>query len=444
MNTLAAPVTDVVEQLKQAWTRSDSIFELLGEGAWNVRPIALRQPLVFYLGHLPAFAWNQLGRGLLDQPACRADFDELFEFGIDPLDATGVPTEPDWPDHGEILAYRDEIRRRLLDAVPAVDALADANELARERRIYHVVLEHELMHHETLLYMIAELDEGLKRAPQQTRVTPAGPVDTRETCEIPTGLTHIGAQFDDIPFGWDNEFPRRTVGVPAFRIDRYPVTNESYRLFVEAAGYHARSHWTRAGWTWREEQELAHPHHWRRHGSGWCVRGPFGELPFDTVARWPAQVSQAEASAYASWSGARLPTEAELNRAAYDTPSGSRRAYPWGDDAPTAEHGNFGFTHWEPTPVGSHPEGMSAWGVHELVGNGWEHSGTPFRPLPGFEPWISTYAGYSADFFDDKHFVVFGGSWATSVPLLRRSFRNWFQPHYPYVFSKFRCVHPDR
>ena len=66
----------------------------------------------------------------------------------------------------------------------------------------------------------------------------------------------------------------------------------------------------------------------------------------------------------------------------------------------------------------------------------------PFRPLPGFTPWARTYPGYSADFFDDAHFVVFGGSWATDARLLRRSFRNWYQPEYPFVFSKFRVVHP--
>jgi formylglycine-generating enzyme required for sulfatase activity len=89
--------------------------------------------------------------------------------------------------------------------------------------------------------------------------------------------------------------------------------------------------------------------------------------------------------------------------------------------------------------VGSHPAGASAWSVQELVGNGWEWTRTPFAPFPGFEP-LPRYPGYSADFFDGAHFVLRGGSWATDATLLRPSFRNWFQPHYPYVFAKFRCV----
>ena len=88
----------------------------------------------------------------------------------------------------------------------------------------------------------------------------------------------------------------------------------------------------------------------------------------------------------------------------------------------------------------SHPAGASAWGVHELVGNGWEWTSSVFGPFPGFRAYARTYPGYSADFFDGKHYVMAGASWATDGALVRRSFRNWFQPHYPYVFAKFRCV----
>ena len=64
------------------------------------------------------------------------------------------------------------------------------------------------------------------------------------------------------------------------------------------------------------------------------------------------------------------------------------------------------------------------------------------RAVPRLHGRCRDYAGYSADFFDGKHYVLKGASWATDEVFLRRSFRNWFQPHYPYVFSKFRCVYP--
>jgi len=150
-------------------------------------------------------------------------------------------------------------------------------------------------------------------------------------------------------------------------------------------------------------------------------------------------VSHAEADAFTRWKGKRLPTETEYHRAAFGVPSGGERPAPWGDAAPLAAHGNFGLQQWDPVPVGSHPAGASAFGVHDLVGNGWEWTSTIFAPLPGFEPF-PFYPGYSADFFDGRHFVLKGGSARTAARFARRSFRNWFQPHYPYVYATFRCV----
>jgi len=111
------------------------------------------------------------------------------------------------------------------------------------------------------------------------------------------------------------------------------------------------------------------------------------------VKDWPVYVSLAEARAFARWRGLRLPTEAEFHRAAYGDPTGGERAFPWGAATPGREHGNFDFRCWAPTPVGAFPEGASAWGVHDLVGNGWEWTDTPFTGFPGFEAWITGYRG---------------------------------------------------
>jgi len=437
----AAP-TDVrrlLDALTAAWQRSDALFALLPPGAWTERPIALRQPFVFYLGHLPAFGCNQLLRGVLGEPGVRADFELLFERGIDPLDAADVPAEPPWPPLAEIVAYRDEVRRRLLDAAPRVSARARQDELAAGGAIYHVVLEHELMHHETLLYMLAERRWDALPAGVEPPVTGAGVPGLPVT--VPGGQTEIGGHRDRQPFGWDNEFPAQRVEVDDFRIDSHPVTNARLLRFVRAGGYREEAHWTPADRAWRDAAQLELPHRWRAEGDEYFVRTPFGELPFAAVEGWPAQLSQAEAAAFASWAGGRLPTEAELQHAAYGTPDGSPREQPWGSGRPTARRCNAGFVHWSPVPVGSTPAGESAFGVHELVGNGWEHTSTVFAPLPGFEAWVRTYPGYSADFFDGEHNVVFGASWATDLRFLRRSFRNWYQRHYPYVFSKFRVVY---
>jgi formylglycine-generating enzyme required for sulfatase activity len=144
--------------------------------------------------------------------------------------------------------------------------------------------------------------------------------------------------------------------------------------------------------------------------------------------------------AFARFRGLRLPTEAEWHRAALGTEAGGQREYPWGDEAPRpGQHGNFGFASWDPVAVDAHPHGQSAFGVQGLCGNGWQWTSTVFAPFAGFEP-LPFYRGYSASFFDGKHFVMKGGSAVTDVRFLRRSFRNWFQPHYQHVFATFRCA----
>ena len=91
-------------------------------------------------------------------------------------------------------------------------------------------------------------------------------------------------------------------------------------------------------------------------------------------------------------------------------------------------------------PVGLYPEGASRREIAGLIGNGWELTGTPLAPLPGFTPYIPGYPEYSQDFFDGKDFVLKGASWATVADLMRPSFRSWYQTHYPHLFSKFRRV----
>jgi formylglycine-generating enzyme required for sulfatase activity len=163
----------------------------------------------------------------------------------------------------------------------------------------------------------------------------------------------------------------------------------------------------------------------------------FTEVPLPLSA--PVYVSHAEARAYARWVGKSLPSEAQWHRAAYGRPDGSERPFPWGADPPDTSRGNFDFQSWDPTPVNAFPRGQSAFGVFDLLGNGWEWTSSLFEPFPGFEPF-SFYPGYSANFFDGQHYVMKGGSARTAACMLRRSFRNWFQAHYQYVYAGFRCV----
>jgi len=255
---------------------------------------------------------------------------------------------------------------------------------------------------------------------------------------IPAGRATLGQPRGRGAFGWDNEFDAQVVDVPAFAIEARNVTNREFLGFVRTGGYVDPRLWSEEDRAWKEAHGIHHPILWRKRDDGWWQRASFVELPLPLD--WPVQVSLAEARAYARWKGTRLPTEAELQRATYGTPEGDERAHPWGDAPPDPNvHGNFDFLRWDPTVVAAYPEGDSAFGVSDLTANGWEWTDTPWAPLPGFarDP---LYPGYSADFFDGKHFVIHGASAQTDRTFLRRSFRNWFQPHYPYVFAAFRCV----
>ncbi len=237
-------------------------------------------------------------------------------------------------------------------------------------------------------------------------------------------------------FGWDNEHPALSTNVPAFAIERHDVTNEHYLEFVDAGGYRDPQWWLPEDWAWVQREGVGHPLFWEREGDRWLWRGMFERVPLP--AAWPVYVSQAEASAYARWRGARLPTEAEFQRSAYGSPEGERQ-HPWGDAEPDHARGVFDFASWDPEAAGSHPKGASSWGVEDLVGNGWEWTSTPFGPFPGFQA-MASYPEYSADFFDQQHVVMKGASPVTAKELLRPTFRNWFRSRYPYVYATFRCA----
>ena len=425
--------------------RTTALFDLLSPDAYYERPIALRNPIAFYEGHLPAFSVITLIKKGLHEPGVDADLEVLFERGIDPEDVSSVPgiAPKGWPSRDEIQAYGRAADRLIVNALEEKDVTREDNPVLRRGLAAYTILEHEEMHQETLLYMWHRLPYEQKSEPKGSLPTlVGGDPPPRRRVRVPAGRATLGARREGpeaIPFGWDNEFEEITVHVPAFEIDVHDVTNHDFLEFVEAGGYGRRELWDEEGWLWREESGVRHPTFWERRGTDWVWKGQFSAVPLP--AAWPAYVSHAEAAAYARWKDARLPTEAEFHRAAYGTPSGAERSYPWGEEPPDRSRGNFDFERWEPVPVGSFPAGASAWGVHDLVGNGWEWTSTLFAPFPGFEP-MPSYPVYSADFFDGKHWVMKGASPATSKNLLRRSLRNWFRGNYPYVYATFRTVTP--
>jgi gamma-glutamyl hercynylcysteine S-oxide synthase len=448
-----------LERFRRIRARTRMLFDVLEESVYHERPIPLRNPIVFYEGHLPAFAVNTLLKRGLGRPGIDDRLEQIFARGIDPdTEAAAIARgNPAWPSRAEVLAYAAAADEAIAAAIESAPLEVPGHPTLDRAQALWTILEHEEMHQETLAYMWHEVGYDKKRTPNFQPPTSKGAVPLQSgvpnsvselgigsgelgadcpRVAIPAGFSTLGTG-EDQAFAWDNERPAHVVQVDAFEIDVHNVTNARFMAFVEAGGYQDSRWWGAEDWAWVRESQIAHPRFWQRDHNGWSWRGMFERiaLPPD----WPVYVTWAEANAYARWRGMRLPSEAEFHRAAFATPSGHERAFPWGDAPRTPPSANFDFRRWDPEPVGSDADGVSAFGVHDLVGNGWEWTSTVFGPFPGFAP-LPSYPEYSADFFDEGHYVMKGASPVTAAPLTRRGFRNWFRPRYPYVYATFRCV----
>jgi iron(II)-dependent oxidoreductase len=428
--TLAIDTASAIDWYRRNRARSEAIFDLIDPAAYYSRPISLRNPIVFYEGHLPAFSVIAFLRRGLGLPPVDARLERLFERGIDPeTEASAVPrsgASTQWPSRDEVRAFA----RACDEAVIAAMSSLPPGPIALEG--LYTALEHEAMHQETLLYMWHRLPYEQKRGPRAEdrgsfRGNAAAPAVSRssildprssDTVRISAGEATLGADRSRTVFGWDNEFDAHEVHVPAFDVDVLPVTNAQFLEFIAAGSYENRALWDDEGWRWIQAENVHQPAFWISQASCFSWRGMFQAFPLPLT--WPVYASQAEASAYARWKGRRLMTEAEWHRAAEGSMTG-----------------HVDFAGFDPIPVGSHPPSTA--GVFDLVGNGWEWTSTVFAPFEGFVP-MRSYPEYSADFFDGRHYVMKGASPATASELVRPSFRNWFRGTYPYVYAKFRTA----
>lgn len=393
--------TELRTELARAREHTDALFALVADETLYERPISDRHRLVFYVGHLDAFDWNQVARGTLDARSFHPGFDRLFAAGIDPPPGQAPQDRPsDWPRLEEVRDYVSRVRERL-------NVLWDEAPIERRR----VALEHRWMHAETLCYLLHQLPHASKRMPAAAKA-----VDTvtprHGFVPIPAGRTELGQR--DGAFGWDNEFPAHEVDVPAFEVGRHKVTNAQYLRFVRDGGGAAPF--------------------WHERDGRWWLRRMFDDVPLPADA--PVYVTHRQAAAYAAWADAALPSEPQWHRAAYGD---AGDAFPWGDSEPDAARGQFDFAGWDPVSVAANPAGASPHGIQQMSGNGWEWTSTPFAGFGGFTP-RAWYPGYSADFFDGEHWVLKGASPRTARCLLRRSFRNWFRGDYPFAYTTFRIA----
>ncbi|MGX9675065.1 ergothioneine biosynthesis protein EgtB [Mycobacterium sp. HM-7] len=330
-------------------------------------------------------------------------------------------------------AFCRTIRSKALDAL---DRLPDE---AGAEFPFALVISHENQHDETMLQAL-----NLRSGPPLLgpgAVLPDGRDGVAGTSVlVPGGPFVLGVDAAEEPFALDNEGPAHVVEVPSFRIGRVPVTNGEWGQFVADGGYRQPRWWSAAGWEHRQQAGLVAPQFWRADGTTRVRFGHVEDLPADEPVQ---HVSFYEAEAYAAWAGARLPTEVEWEKACvWDPELGVRRRFPWGATEPDASRANLGGGALRPAPVGAYPDGASAYGVEQLLGDVWEWTTSPLRPWPGFTPMI--YDRYSQPFFESTgsgdYRVLRGGSWAVAGDILRPSFRNWDHPIRRQIFSGVRLA----
>ncbi|OCK78313.1 hypothetical protein K432DRAFT_383967 [Lepidopterella palustris CBS 459.81] len=484
----------------QLWAAWDAVtLDMIPEDELLSKPIKLRNACIFYLGHIPTFLDIHIARAIKGEPTEPKYYRQIFERGIDPdvdnpeLCHSHSEIPDSWPPFQDVLRFQNRVRQR-------VKSLYDSNVSNTDRcvgRALWIGYEHEIMHLETLLYMLVQSEkicpppgvilpdfEALARqsaanaAPNQWFTIPEADV----TLGLDDPETNSGP---DRYFGWDNEKPKRKVHVGKFFAKARPITNGEFAEYLEKTGN------KNLPASWCESPYITHCQNGNEpslsitgfdgyangSSSGTYVRTVFGAVPLKHALDWPVVASYDELVSCANWMGGRIPTMEEVRSIyAYVDRMKSREAdQALGKTIPAVNshlvndgveesppsHGfansssntdispnandlfinlegtNTGFKHWHPVPVTQ--SGGKLCGQSEM-GGVWEWTSTVLEKHDGFEA-MGLYPGYTADFFDGKHNIVLGGSWATHPRIAgRTTFVNWYQRNYPYVWAGARVV----
>lgn len=392
---------------------SESLVAPLSDADATVQSMPDASPAKWHLAHTTWFFETFV---LRDHVSGYALHDERFPFLFNSYyeaegarharHRRGVITRPTLD---EVLGYRRAVTAAVVNAIEALPPAA--------LELIELGCHHEQQHQELLVTDILHLfsenpcEPAIWPPERKQPVAMPGPIGWIEQA---AGVRENGHDGDG--FAFDCEGPRHAVLLAPHAIADRTVTNGEWAAFIADGGYRDPRHWLSDGWAWVKAEGIVAPMYWARGEAGWTRFGLDGRRAIDPAAP-VTHVSFYEADAYASWAGARLPTEAEWECAAagHDVAGGNQM------DAGGAV---------EPRPSPGGPA---------FFGDVWEWTGSAYRPYPGFRAAEGAVGEYNGKFMSGQ-FVLRGGSCATPRGHLRASYRNFFYPHQRWQFTGVRLA----
>ena len=330
----------------------------------------------------------------------------------------------------EVMAYREHV-----DA--GMEALLsnhrDRIEDESIAYLFELGLNHEQQHQELMLTDLKHVFSVNPLRPAYRDGLPgvsSGSPEELRWVEFDSGVYEIG--FDGDGFAYDNEGPRHRVFLEPFALGHRLVTNGEYLAFIEDGGYERPELWMSEGWAMREEKEWTEPFYWELREGEWWSYTLAGMRPIH-LGEPVVHLTWFEADAFARWSDARLPREAEWEVAA----------------APLAIEGNLadrGRGHPEPLDEEGPARGIGGGDLSEaplllrqMYGDVWEWTSSSYSPYPGFRPAPGAVGEYNGKFMSNQY-VLRGGSCATPASHIRPTYRNFFPSDAAWQFSGLRLA----
>jgi ergothioneine biosynthesis protein EgtB len=314
------------------------------------------------------------------------------------------------PSAYEVGLYRDNVDDRMRDLMTRLDE----GTLAKLVPTIELGFHHEQQHQELLLMDIKHVLSLNPLGPVYAGQAPSGGIsDELNWIEYDAGMVEIGHKpSSDGQFSFDNELPRHQQWLASYRLADRLVTNGDWLNFIADGGYRRAELWLSDGWTKVNQDGWRAPFYWRHRDGVWFEHTLAGTQPID-LSLPVCHVSHFEADAYATWAGARLPTEAEWEHAARVEEDAKQCSW-WPNLA--------NITTWHPTPAG-----QSTGRLRQLFGDCWEWTSSAYLPYPRYHAPSGAIGEYNGKFMSSQ-MVLRGGCALTPPGHTRASYRNFFPP----------------